>query len=493
MLSQTKAKFPFLGIKLLKNFTNREINRFTQFIESPYFNTDAKLITLFKTLVEHILQEDIFTDKLQCLVFEMVFDEKTNRQKLVLKQKKTFAAKLSKLTHLAQKFLVIEGLNRHEIQYQELLYYELLDKKQFEMFYSILTKNKKQLENKQRKEIIDFEHLFKIENIYLEYLFLTGELFKAKKNNLFKLIFYLDMTYILNRLHFFCTIFSIDSSQIENYDNIPFSTMNNLLKFSQYKKEPNIIVHKANYKFLKNFDEFEYKNLLETLKKYESNLPVTELQGIYAGLLNFFTLQKKKGVANAEIELFILYELMDQKNLLLADSFIPSVKLKNLVGDSLKIGATKKAKYFLKKYIPYVTNKDKKSIYNFCLSGIAFYEKDYDKALEHIIQVESINLTYDVNCRFLRMKIYYEIDQDYNERTVRLFRSAAEFFKTNKALSAMDKKSYKNFVQILVNLYRIKHHEGKMTIQKLQEKLDQQEFNADKKWLLEKMGELKAL
>jgi len=491
MPSKTKASFPFLGIKLLKSFTKKELNRFIQFIKSPYFNTDDKLITLFNTLVDNVLPEDAFTDKLQSLTYEIVFEEDTNELQLELKQKKTLAAKLSKLTRLAQKFLVTEGQDKSEINYNEILYKELLYKKQFEMFLTVLSKNKKSLEKKQRKTIDDFEHIYRTELFYLDYLFYTGELQKKNKNNLAELIYHLDIQYILNRLSLSNIINTSKINQNKNYCTIPFDTINDLLQLPQYSKNSNVLVYKSNYEFLKNPSIVGYEKMLSTLELHGNKIAFTELIVTYESLLNFMVNQTKKGIQLSNDKLFNLYLVMDKKNLLLADSFISSIKLKNLVGDSLKVGAIKKAKYFLEKYIPYVDTKHQKSTYNFCLSGIAFYEKSYEKALDHIIQVESINLTYAVNCRFLMMKIYYEIDQHYNERTIRLFRSAEQFFKANKALSTMDKKSYKNFVQILVNLYRIKHHEGKMNISKLQAKLAQQELNSDKKWLLEKMAELK--
>ena len=54
-----------------------------------------------------------------------------------------------------------------------------------------------------------------------------------------------------------------------------------------------------------------------------------------------------------------------------------------------------------------------------------------------------------------------------------------------------NKKSYKNFTQILINLYRVRHKMGKQTIESVQNKLDKMDVVSDKKWLLEKIEEIR--
>jgi len=121
---------------------------------------------------------------------------------------------------------------------------------------------------------------------------------------------------------------------------------------------------------------------------------------------------------------------------------------------------------------------------------LAFYEKDYNLALHYFIRVEPIDINYDVNCRVLLLKSHYEVDKDYDERTVQIFRSAEKFFYENKALTSYSKKGHRNFIRTLINLYRIKHFATKMTKDRLRGKLEQQDINVDKNWLFTKIEEL---
>jgi len=90
----------------------------------------------------------------------------------------------------------------------------------------------------------------------------------------------------------------------------------------------------------------------------------------------------------------------------------------------------------------------------------------------------------------MMLKSHYELDKEYDERTLQIYRSAERFFNENKSLNRARKTAYKNFTRTLINVYRIKHQATKMTLGKVKTKLEQQELNSDKSWLLEKIGEL---
>jgi len=58
-------------------------------------------------------------------------------------------------------------------------------------------------------------------------------------------------------------------------------------------------------------------------------------------------------------------------------------------------------------------------------------------------------------------------------------------------LTFKKRKAYKNFIRILINLYRIRHRTGKMKIETIEKKLENVIYISDKNRLLEKIDELK--
>jgi len=91
------------------------------------------------------------------------------------------------------------------------------------------------------------------------------------------------------------------------------------------------------------------------------------------------------------------------------------------------------------------------------------------------------------------MKAYYDLDEDFSERTERILLSFMAFIKQNRIISAVNKQGYINFTKTLHSLYRIKHNVGKRSLEYIEDRLHNYERTNDKKWLLEKIDELKVL
>jgi len=170
---------------------------------------------------------------------------------------------------------------------------------------------------------------------------------------------------------------------------------------------------------------------------------------------------------------------------------MPPVKLKNLIAIACRTEEFNWGKGTLDKYIKFINKAYRNSVYEFNFGVINFYQKKYNAALNNFIRVDDINLTYDINYRIMTMKTHYEVDETYDERTVQIFRSAEKYFTANKLISNNNRLAYKNFVRMLINLYRIKHIETKMKISSFRNKLNSQKFNQDKSWLLAKLEELR--
>jgi len=147
----------------------------------------------------------------------------------------------------------------------------------------------------------------------------------------------------------------------------------------------------------------------------------------------------------------------------------------------------------LEKYIKYVNKQYKNSVYQFNCGVINFYQKKYNAALQNFIRVNDVNVVYDINYRIMMMKAHFEVDDGYDERTVQIFRSSEKYFAANKLISNNNRTSYKNFVRMLINLYRIKHKVTKMKTGSFIKKLNEQKFNQDKSWLVAKLEEIRSI
>jgi len=467
-VNQKQETSNFLSIDLLKSFSKKEL--------------DLKLIRLFEVVKNKVLKTD-FNDLMQDKVYQFVF-EKSKNSSLDKDEKKTLRAKLSKLNQLAHQFLVVEHLNDNRHCFNNQLYKTLIEKRQFSSFLTLMKRDKKQLSLKKRKDFRDFEHLYKIELLYLDYLFLCGKLFNNKENNITSVMRTFDVYYLQSKMTYYMATLGFFNKSLFKFslNKKLYEEIKGLSNLEIFDDQDILKVSKVAINFLEEPDAINYKNLFSMLLEKDQIIPISDLKSYYQNILNYLIEGIKKGNVNLEKDLVDLYFILDEKELLLDEGLMSTIKLKNIIGRLCKSNNFEEAVYFTEKYNTYTRLKDRKSIYNHCHATIAFYKEDYEYALERLLEVEKIsNLSIEINHRLLIMKIYFEQDKHYCEKTERYYRSAEKFFSDNKLLSAHNKKSYKNFTQILINLYRLKHNEGRMTIEKLKQKLEEQDYNIDRK------------
>lgn len=488
---KSKIAKPIILIGLLQAFTTNELDQFIRFVESSYFNTDQRVTKLLKILKTIVITNQFFDEKKQLGTYQEIFPEEIIQERILnKKQKKVLSVKLSLLTKLAKKFLIIEGLKENPACESKLLNQKLLEKKQL----SLLNKHSKtlssELEKQKEKGIDYYAHTFQIEKGKMDYLFQKGLI--TKENNFSQLLESLDLFYLLNSLEIQSSIQSVlnlTQNRKVTYGNTEIVDM--LTSIPKYNTHPLVELYLATIQILKSYTETSYVKFLDLLMHHTAFIPKNYLIDFYNVACNFCALQIRKGRVDYFNKVFELYQMMDVEDILLDKNNIQVIKLKNIITTSCHIRKFDWATKIINKYISFVKKEERESVYHLNIGGIEFYKSNYKKAISHLIRVDKINLVCDLDCRILLLKSYYVMDLKYDERTMQIFRSANRFLDTQQGMSISLKKSYKNFIQILINLYRVRHKVGKRTLVGVQNKLEKMDFVSDKKWLLEKMDSLK--
>jgi len=391
------------------------------------------------------------------------------------------------LTRLAERFLIIEALEENKAYRSDLMCQKLLEKKQYLLFNRTVKKEKKDLTEQLYEDPAYHNRHYKLAENVIRYLVQTGEIYR--KDNLPEILYHLDVRHFLEKLSLYITMLSKKGKSAETYDTSSMEITLQLLDLPQYAKHPLLQVYKATIHLIKTQNEAAYRTLSDVLEQNLSFIPKANLHLFYATLTNFCIRQINKGQLGYR-DLFELYQTIESKNLLIEGNFVSSVNLKSAIICACRINEFDWAKEIIEKYKSLIIKPIQKSVYHFNLGVIAFYQNDYPTALHHFIRVDDVSTDYDINCRIMLMKSHYETDEDYDERTVQIFRSAEKFFKENKHLSPTRKRSYRNFVRILIYIYKFRHLSTKMTLESIKERLEKQDVNSDRNWLLEKIENL---
>lgn len=477
-------------VVLLQSFSADELKNLKKFVKSDYFNTDQLIPVLLEGLLK-VFSRGGLTDKNQVLLYSKLYP--TNDIKKVHldeQQKKVLYAKMSVLTKLAKFFLVIEGVKHPEksAHHDVLLHEALLAKRQFRLFDSTIKKSKQQLAQETSKGISYYFHDHQIAIKQLEYGHINGTL--IVNDNLVELNESLDIYYLLNKLKFHLTSISLSVATNKKYDLTMMDMVSGFLKSPKYARHPLIKIYMLAIDLTQKRGEDSYLNMLNLLQEHDILIPRDDLIDFYNLLVNYCVQSITAGQLDYYKELYKVYRIIEEKGLLLeTEDFIPINKLKNLIVVSCIVEEYDWAVSMIAKYKMSVKATIREDVCHFNLGLISFYQKKYNEAHEHLIQVGKIT-AYDINYRILLMKCYYETDKDYNLQTEQFYKTQERFFKDNKALPPKNRKANKNFATMLINLNRVRHRVGKTNIRQVRAKLDKLQVISDKRWLIEKIQEM---
>ncbi len=481
---------PFLCIELLNTFSEEEISALKQFISCTYFNTDDSLKKLLSALDKSVLRKPTFTPELQYEVYRKVFPHlSAPKPELQKKERSLLNIKLNTLMRLSEQFLSVETIKEHPQLKNELLYPQLLKRRQFWSFNRQVKKERKLLNEQANKGEEQFEQLYRTESQVLDYLYRTGQL--MVEDNLSELVGNLDFYYVLRRLSLQLTALSLQWASAKKTYEFDLKDIASLLEHPQYAHHPLVELYVKNIQLMERRDDETYTQLLGLLDKHQRAIPTNTFRNFYTTCISYCVHQVRNGYMDYYRKIFDLYLIMHHKNLLIEQGMIHRGMLKNMVIIACREQEFDWAENFIEHYRPFVSESIRESVYQFLLGMLAFYQKDYEKAHDRFIKVDKIDTTYDINTRVIILKCIYEKEKEYHEPIMQSFRTAEKYFISHTLLPAKSKQEYKNFIRTLINLYRIRHGASKMSVERLKEKLEAQKANSDKQWLLLKIEELR--
>ncbi len=486
-LSKTRIS---LLVELLKSFSEKELDAFTKFMDSAYFNEDQKLVDLLKKIKRYALKAEKFTEDLQLKVYEDAFCDKPLKQTELTKKQSVFLNnKQHKLLRLAEQFLMIENFKANSNTKPEFLYPTLIDRNQINLYQRHIKNETKKLDKQIKRGIDFYNKQYKIQEARLDLLIKNGAI--RKEDNYDELNYYLDAYYLVSKLNYYLGQITLKNVyQNKHYQFSSLSRISSLLSLKQYTTNLLIKIHLSNIHLIETQSKQAFNNLLETLVVNHSLLPSEILRIFYVNLTNYCAAQIRKGHSDYYKNLFDIYKVMDQYNLLVLDYLIDSIILKNIINVSCVVKEFEWADKILEHHKKFIYNEFKDSVYFYNKGVIAFHEKKYVSAQDWFLKVDKINDTYELGLRIFMLQCIYETEPDFNDATKQSFESAKQFFKRNTKLSVLKRTSYINLISIFTDLYRSKHQTTKNTISKITNKMNNMEVIHIKKWLCEKIDEL---
>ncbi len=477
-------------INTLKTFSKEEMDQFGKFIASPYHNSGKNCAPLFTQLQK--FYPDFETGKIanEVLYKKLYPSRKFNKQ--------VMWNLTSSMEKLSKEFLEQTALRKNKFLKAELLLSEYGSRKLLSAYPKTIGAMEVLLESGG----IDydyFENKGHLENYRQEYYHLTDKVRSMSDSKLkaseSQIMLFLRMT--VGGLNDMKVL-----SENHNYRfdvNIPleFAKNLNLKKIVDYARRKNF-----EYAFL---IEIYYHSMMMLLEPGRTD-HLDKMRELYGLHYDKFTLSEKRNMMHwivnycmSKMEynenkfrriIFELNEFRLKEGLVFypADQ-LPKVIYFQILNGALAVKETDWAADFIKNYTQRLQPDIRNSMKRLANAFLYFHTKDFRKALKNLNEVEFIDVQDKFFSRTLTARSYYELYE--LESLLSYVDSSVHFLVSNPSVTETGRVYIHNFFKYLKKIVFIRENKDWDEIHVLRKEIEKTNEISNKKWLLEKLNELK--
>jgi len=430
-------------IELLKTFSPSEMQRFAEFVDSPYFNKNEDLVRFVQLLQK---------------VYPDFPDEKIKKENIFKKlfpgqyfDKKELAYMMNYLLKLGEQFLMLQ----HYEKKPNLNSFHLLNEfsqRNLEKHYNFLyNKTNSQLSSSQEtnQDQFSFFQKYQLAEIASNH-FITQSVRKFDPN-LQNAADALDEFYFFQKVKYSCEMLNRQAIISGDYDIKFIAEIEPfLLKYSD--NSPLIAIFLRIYQSLAHPENEEsYEVLLKLIKEHAPKINKALLREIYLYALNY-ALRKTRTSPEYRIKVLDLYLEGIENRALFEGEYLSHWTYSNVVKVALRHKTFEWIKDFIDEHKQFLSPQFREDAYHFNLAEIHYRHKNLDKVFDHLNQVHFSDLHYHFGSRVILIKTYYE--QDELEPLLSQLASFSIALRRNKKISAHLKTSYINFCNTLNQILR---------------------------------------
>lgn len=464
-------------IELLRSLSPWELKSFEKYVASPFFNANGKVAQLLEVLIQYypgFENREITFEK----IFKKLFgNEKFKHQKL--------RYSMTDLTFLLENFLAYKVFEVKFFYQKKFLLQKLKEKNHDKYFQQHLTSGYRQQDDSAHRDLKFYKRQLGYDELSYEFTSLKDN--RAIDTSLQSLSDNLDIYYLSNKLKYCCEILNRQNIVQVEY-KIPFlDFIIAYLNKNSFEEVPVISVYFQILLTLKEPGNEKHFHKLKSLLNKQTNFSVHELRDIYGFVQNYCIRKINTGDTKYLRELFEIYKLMLEKEIIIENKELGHSHFKNIVAIALRLDEFQWTENFISTYAAYLDKDLRKNSVNYNLARLHFAKKDFRKALKLLTIVEFTDVYYHLDSKSLLLKIYYEIEEI--EPLFSLISTFIVYLRRSKLISEYQRRIYSNLVKHVKRLAKIKSGSN-YSLEKIKNSVATDSQIADIGWLKSKIEEL---
>ena len=448
-------------IHAFQGLSRKEMTRFYEFVQSPYFNKHEEVKTLvchFNNLYPRFSEKTCERKKL----FKNVFLDRIHDQKHL-------ALLFTYTWRLLNQFLTQEQFRKNEIQQNVFLLQSLRKNGSHRNYEKLLSEVESELvKSKIQNSDFSFQQFLvksEAERFHTKLEKHETDWSIQQKQN------HLDHFYFSEKLKDACEMMMRSKIlQVEySYQMLEDIIAEVEKSIEKYKNIPSIIIYYQVFQMMtKGTTEF-YQDLIPILKKYESFFPKEELKSIYNHLQHFCMTKINTGDENYLSELFQLYQMQLEADLLIENNYLSEWHYKNISTVALRLDELDWMKNFIETYRSRLDPEKVENAYTFNLAAYYYQTEQLEKVLDLLVQVEYTDIRYRVHAKSLLLRTYYDLNE--YEAFVSLTESFRQYLQRNNQISTSRRDGFSNLLKFTKRAFQIKNSISISKQEKMQQEL----------------------
>ncbi|MBX2871076.1 MAG: hypothetical protein KTR30_03225 [Saprospiraceae bacterium] len=465
-------------IDIIRRLSPKEQKRLESFLDCDLFNRNQKVKDLFQIINSQITNNQPLTinpiDISHQLEPDTPFDERR------------FNNFLSKLLQLVYQFLSIAHFQQQGSWQQAALLHELTKRDAQRHIKGALHKWELVNEKEERR---DLQYHLSVANRN-DY----KDRFELEQNNrryhpyLQEQSDHLDLAYMIEKLRIACDMQSRNTIIQATYHCHALPELRLLIENNdRYLQHPTINTYWHCLQMLEQQQRTDYKTFRDLLQAHHRCFSKGELRTLYQYGLNYSIKMINSGDSTFYEEIFGLYQVMLEKELLLVGNQLSQWSFKNIVTTSIRLKAFDWTEDFIDQFQHKLAPENQFNALSYNLAALAYAQGDYRSALQHLQHVEFTDSSYHLGAKIIQLKSYYELEEE--EAFLSLIAAFRKYLKRNQHISSYRKTANAHFIQLAKELFllkiklKLKDKGALRQWRQIRLKLDEKAPIANKDWL----------
>lgn len=454
--------------------------RFGELVRSPYFNKREKLVRLTAYL-EWVGENNWNRHN----AFAAIFGEVPYRETVLNNL-------LSDLYKLAEKFLALYQLEQDPGMHHLLLMEKMVATGDQHLAEKVLVNKKHEADEYafyqrfSRHMLLDrfhFQHARTGNNADLE----------AGRDAL-------EQFYLVEQLKIWCELLNRSQVLGAAYDGKKLEAFNSVLNHlaPNYASNPFVILFIPVFNWLQDPDDDGwYPGYMQKLPDHLKEIPAADARELCNYIQNYCVRrinQSRTGFLN---ELFQLFKIMLQLDLLKEGNYITQWTFKNIVTVGVRLKEFSWTETFIHTHYLQLAPDERDNAYQYNLSVFYYESGDTAKAQQLLNKVLFTDPVYYLDAKCILLKIYYEAD--LFDPLMSLRDATKIYLLRNKQLNKEQKSQYSLLMNYTLQLYKLRTGKGAIPVEKwnkdfrrLLHNIAHKKLIANKQWLQQKVNDLLA-